>query len=117
MALNAIVCNCGQPIGRRNVIHTSLYPRPFGPSLVRVRYRCPHCRRRKEVFVGHAEWSAGVFDADRPEVRTAERQRFDSLGRISLREQADVHRELDSDDLLERLNREFPDENSAPRER
>ena len=116
MARDAIVCNCGQPIGRRNVTHTSLFPRPFGSNFVRVRYRCPHCRRRKEIFVGQSDWHAGVLHDDGPEVRSAERQRFDTLGRISLREQADVHQELDSSDLLARLNREFPDENPLPRD-
>ena len=63
-----------------------------------------------------SEWDAGIFRDDRTEACSAERQRFDTLGRISLREQADVHRELDANDLLERLNREFPNDNPPTRE-
>ncbi len=114
MGRTAIVCTCGQRIGRRNITQAGLFPRPFGPSFVRVRYRCHRCRRRGEVFLDQAEWKAGILQEAPSEVPSSERTRFESLGGISLHEQAEVHRELDRDDLLERLRRDFPDSNTDP---
>ncbi|MFM7320720.1 MAG: hypothetical protein ACKO5K_04250 [Armatimonadota bacterium] len=75
---------------------------------MRVRYRCHRCRRRGEIFLDQSEWKAGILQENLSEVPSADRIRFDSLGGISLHEQAEVHRELEDDDLLERLNQEFP---------
>ena len=108
MERTAIVCTCGQRLGRRNITQAGLFPRPFGPSFVRVRFRCHRCRRRGEVFLDQSEWKAGILQENLSEVPSADRMRFESLGGISLHEQAEVHRELEDDSLLERLNQEFP---------
>lgn len=107
MGRTAVRCSCGQRIGEREVMHAGFFARPFGPSFVRVRYRCPRCRRRGEDFLRQEEWNAGILRDARVETVQHERDQFDALGAISLREQADFHAALDSLDDLAALNDEF----------
>lgn len=107
MGRTAIRCMCGQRIGRREVTQTGLFPRPFGPSFVRIRFRCSRCRRRGEEYLDQQEWAAGILLDRANEALPDERQQFDGLGKISLREQAEVHEALESDDLLKRLVEEY----------
>lgn len=113
MGRTAIRCTCGQRIGRREVTQTGLFPRPFGPSFVRIRFRCSRCRRRGEEYLRQEEWAAGILHDRVNEAPAEERQRFDQLGRISLTEQAQIHDALEADDLLDQLNAQFRTENEV----
>ena len=61
MSRTAIRCNCGQRISQKEVMQTGYYPRPFGPSLVFVRFRCSRCKKLGEQYVKQEEWENGIL--------------------------------------------------------
>ena len=82
------------------------YPRPFGPSVVLVRYRCSRCKKLGERFVKQEEWENGIFRDVRVETTPEENSQFESMGPIAMTELARFHEELDALDLSD-LRREF----------
>lgn len=107
MGRTALRCNCGQRIGEREVLRAGYYPRPFGPSYVLVRYRCSRCRKRGEQFLKQEEWDSGILNDATLELDVSSRELFKSQGPITVAEQADFHRLLDSLQDLRDLTGEF----------
>ena len=112
MGRTALRCNCGQRIGEREVLRAGYYPRPFGPSYVLVRYRCSRCRKRGEQFLKQEEWESGILNDATLELDPSSQQRFNSQGPITVSEQAEFHRQLETLGDLRDLALEF--ENDTP---
>jgi phage FluMu protein Com len=119
MSRTAIRCNCGQRISQREVMQTGYYPRPFGPSLVFVRFRCSRCKKLGEQYVKQEEWENGILKENSVEANAAEKERFASLGPIEMNELVEFHHALNSLDDLTDLNAEFrkPDASDGSGER
>lgn len=107
MSRTAIKCNCGQRIGQKDVMQTGYYMRMFGPSFVYVKFRCSRCKKLGEQFVKQEDWEEGILKDPTAELTPAEKQRFQSLGPIDMRELVDFHHALDQLDSLAELNEEF----------
>ena len=110
MSRTAIKCNCGHRIGQREVMHTGIYPRMFGPSFVYVRFRCSRCKKLGEQFVKQEEWDSGILRDSAVEAEASEKERFATLGPIEMGELADFHQSLSDLSDLRGLNAEFADE-------
>src|SRR5947209_17033484 len=86
MSRTAIRCNCGQRISQKEVMQTGYYPRPFGPSLVFVRFRCSRCKKLGEQYVKQEEWENGILKDATVEANDKEKERFAALGPIEMNE-------------------------------
>ena len=107
MSRTAIRCNCGQRISQKEVMQTGYYPRPFGPSLVFVRFRCSRCKKLGEQYVKQEEWENGILKDATVEANENEKERFAALGPIEMNELVAFHRALDSLNDLSELSAEF----------
>ena len=107
MSKTAIKCNCGQRIGQKDVMQTGYYMRMFGPSFVYVKFRCSRCKKLGEQFVKQEDWEGGILKDNTAEVTTPEKERFQTLGPIEMRELVDFHNALEQPDSLAALNAEF----------
>ena len=107
MSRTAIRCNCGQRISQKEVMQTGYYPRPFGPSLVFVRFRCSRCKKLGEQYVKQEEWENGILKDATVEANENEKERFAALGPIEMNELVAFHHALDSLDDLAELSAEF----------
>lgn len=119
MSRTAIRCNCGQRISQREVMQTGYYPRPFGPSLVFVRFRCSRCKKLGEQYVKQEEWENGILKENSVEANATEKERFALLGPIEMNELVEFHHALNSLNDLTDLNAEFrkPDASDGSGER
>jgi phage FluMu protein Com len=88
-------------------MQTGYYPRPFGPSLVFVRFRCSRCKKLGEQYVKQEEWENGILKEANVEANTTEKERFASLGPIEMNELVEFHHALNSLNDLTDLNAEF----------
>src|SRR5438105_10574701 len=91
-----IKCNCGQRVFSRDVMQQGYYVRQFGPSYVYIKYRCSRCKKLGEHFVKQEEWEDNLLHDITTEVNETERDRFCSLGEITLDEMRAFHRELEN---------------------
>lgn len=108
MSRTAIKCNCGQRIGQKDVMQTGYYMRMFGPSFVYVKFRCSRCKKLGEQFVKQEEWDGGILkDSTAVEVTAGEKERFETMGAIEMRELVDFHNELETLNDLSDLTKEF----------
>ena len=107
MSRTAIKCNCGQRIGQKDVMQTGYYMRMFGPSFVYVKFRCSRCKKLGEQFVKQEDWEDGILKDATTEVSTTERERFESLGPIDVREMVDFHYALENLGDLSDLKAQF----------
>lgn len=107
MGRTALRCTCGQRIGEREVLRAGVYPRPFGPSYVLVRYRCSRCRKRGEQFLKQEEWESGILSDASLERDSLAKALFESQGPITVSEQADFHHQLERLGSLSDLRAEF----------
>ena len=107
MSRTAIKCNCGQRISQREVMQTGYYPRMFGPSFIYVRFRCSRCKKLGEQFVKQEEWESGILKDSVVELGNDEKNQFESLGPIDVREQAEFHFALENLPSLSDLRVEF----------
>lgn len=104
MAVKPIIkCNCGQRIIAKDVMQTGYYLRLFGPSFVYVKFRCSRCKKLGEQFVKQEDWEDGILKDIPSEVGQTEKERFQSMGPIGVREQIDFHFRLDDPTLLDKL--------------
>jgi len=96
MSARAIIkCNCGQRIIAKDVMQTGYYLRLFGPSFVYVKYRCSRCKKLGEQFVKQEDWEDGILHDLPTEVSAEEKQKFESLGTITIDEVIEAHRKLE----------------------
>lgn len=98
-----IKCNCGQRIIGKDVMQTGYYLRLFGPSFVYVKFRCSRCKKLGEQFVKQEDWEDGILSDISPEVSDTEKQRFRSMGPISVHEQIDFHFALEDASAFKEL--------------
>ncbi len=113
MSRTAIKCNCGQRINQKDVMQTGHYMRMFGPSFVYVKFRCSRCKKLGEQFVKQEEWEDGILKDNAVEVNTSEKERFETMGPIEMRELVDFHYSLENLDDLSALRAEFEQPKSA----
>ena len=90
-----VTCNCGNQIGTKEILQTSLYLSLLGPSFVYVRYRCGRCKRVGEQLVREDKWNASMLRSARPSISAEERQRFETMGPITPAEKIDFHYALE----------------------
>lgn len=95
-----IKCNCGQRIIAKDVMQTGYYLRLFGPSFVYVKFRCSRCKKLGEQFIKQEDWEDGILKDIHSEVRSTEKEMFQSLGPITLDEQINAHFTFDRDSTL-----------------
>jgi hypothetical protein len=107
MSRTAIKCNCGQRIGQKDVMQTGYYMRMFGPSFVYVKFRCSRCKKLGEQFVKQEEWEGGILKDPTAELTGSEKERFEALGPIDMRELVEFHHSLENLNDLSALNAEF----------
>lgn len=107
MNKTAIKCSCGQRIGQKDVMQTGYYMRMFGPSFVYVKFRCSRCKKLGEQFVKQEDWEEGILKEPTVELIATEKEHFETLGPIEIREMADFHRSLDMPDILAEISAEF----------
>ena len=93
-------CNCGQRIFSRDVMQQGYYVRQFGPSYVYIRFRCSRCKRLGEHFVKQEDWDEGMLRDDVQEWTSAEKQDFDSQGKITVDEMVAFHYSLENPEGL-----------------
>ena len=86
-----IKCHCGQRISARDVMQTGYYLRLFGPSYVYVKYRCSRCRKLGEQFVKQEEVDNGILRDTNDELSVEDRERYEKLGPIDIKEVIDFH--------------------------
>ena len=102
----SLKCQCGQRILRRDVMQQGYYVKQLGPSYVYIKYRCARCKKLGEHFVKQEEWEDSLLQENTTEVTDTERNRFGSLGSITLDEMGSFHRALENlnslPDLLEK---------------
>jgi len=82
------------------------YMRQFGPSYVYIKYRCTRCKKLGEHFVKQEEWEDGVLREITCEASDPERNRFATLGSITLDEMRDFHRALENLNEIPKLVKE-----------
>ncbi len=107
MSRTALRCNCGQRIGQKDVMQTGYYMRMMGPSFVYVKFRCSRCKKLGEQFVKQEDWEEGILKDPAFELTSAEKERFEALGPIEMKELVDFHQSLEQSDSLAALNAEF----------
>jgi hypothetical protein len=90
-----VTCNCGNQIGTKEILQTSLYLSLLGPSFVYVRFRCGRCKRVGEQLVREEKWNQGMLRPDAPSLSAEERKKFDDLGPITPAEKIDFHYALE----------------------
>ena len=95
-----IKCNCGQRIFSRDIMQQGYYVRHFGPSYVYIKFRCSRCKKLGEHFIKQEDWAEGILSDSVNEVATAEKSRFEKLGKITIDEMIDFHYALDKLDSL-----------------
>jgi DNA-directed RNA polymerase subunit RPC12/RpoP len=107
MNRTAIKCNCGQRINQKDVMQTGYYMRMFGPSFVYVKFRCSRCKKLGEQFVKQEDWEDGILKETAAEHNSEEKERFEALGPIEMRELVEFHNALERPDSLAALNTEL----------
>lgn len=107
MSRTAIKCNCGQRINQKDVMQTGYYMRMFGPSFVYVKFRCSRCKKLGEQFVKQEDWEDGILKDSAVEITGSEKEHFDALGPIDMRELVSFHNALEGLDDLATFNAEF----------
>jgi|SRR5579862_3929035 len=90
-----IKCNCGQRIFSRDVMQQGYYVRQFAPSYVYIKFRCSRCKKLGEHFIKQEDWEEGMLRDSPAEMSNTEKNRFDSLGKITIDEMINFHYELD----------------------
>jgi len=104
MSVKAVIkCNCGQRIVARDVMQTGYYLRLFGPSFVYVKFRCSRCKKLGEQFVKQEDWEDGILKDIPSESSQDQKQDFQIMGPITVKEQIDFHYQLDDPSLLSKL--------------
>ncbi|MEP0767345.1 MAG: hypothetical protein HRF45_12510 [Fimbriimonadia bacterium] len=99
--MTKLLCDCGQPLVRRDLVLQEYYIRQFGPSFVYIKFRCRRCNRLGERFIRQEEWWPGVFTPrSREELHSSEREVFDALGPITESEHRMARRQLHSSNPL-----------------
>jgi DNA-directed RNA polymerase subunit RPC12/RpoP len=105
---NSIHCHCGQRVIARDVMQTGFYLRLFGPSYVYVKYRCSRCKKLGEQFVKQEEWDGGILKTAAEEVASEDKERFETLGPIDIKEVIDFHFALENEADLKSLEPPHP---------
>lgn len=88
-------CHCGQRIFSRDVMQQGYYVRHFGPSYVYVKFRCSRCKKLGEHFIKQEDWEESMLRDNASELTSTEKNRFDSLGKITVEEMIDFHYRLE----------------------
>ena len=89
------------------------YVRQMGPSYVYIKFRCSRCKKLGEHYVKQDEWEDNLLQETSTELTTSERERFQSLGAITLNEMKDFHFTLEG---LDKIPEALPEESGRPPE-
>ena len=76
------------------------YVRHFGPSYVYIKFRCSRCKKLGEHFIKREDWEHGILRDSGDEINVSEKDRFASMGKITIDEMIDFHYKLETLDKI-----------------
>ena len=76
-------CQCGQFLGKRDVMQQCCWAPPYGPRYIYLKYRCSRCKKLGEHYVKQDEWDETLLNEIPLELSDGERTRFRRLGEIA----------------------------------
>ena len=78
----SLSCQCGQFLGKRDVMQQCYWAPPYGQRYIYLKYRCSRCKKLGEHYVKQDEWDETLLNEIPLELSDGERTHFHHLGAI-----------------------------------